>query len=745
MAVHVPLSTQALWESQEIMQSSKNLLKPSSGEPVVSPRLDMVYGAYYLTSFQDGTKGEGKNFSGKNEAILAYQMGYLHPRAKIRVKMSLREESAPELVETCVGRILFNNILPKELRFKNAPMDAKALKRIVHEAFTRLGQAATAETVDRIKRIGFEHALRSGMSFAASDVHIPAAKYEIISQTSAEVEAIQERYRQGLASDEERRLQTIRRWEQARDEISQEMLAHFDQNSPVYIAVSSGSRGSPTQLNQMAGLKGLVVNPAGDIIETAITSNFKEGLSELEYFTSTHAARKGKTDTALRTSDAGYLTRRLVDVAQDVIIALADCQSTQAMPITRADTEARETSLAERLDGRVAAKVVKSHGKQLVRRNQEISVEIAAAIEAADDIDHVEVRSPLTCQAEWGMCQLCYGRDLATGQLVEIGEVVGITAAQAIGEPATQLTLNTFHAGGVAGVDVTSGLPRVEELFEARSPKTPAVMAEIDGTARIRDRKTGRVIEVVADQSEDTTVEIPEGYEILVKTGEVVKPKQALAATPGRKAIRTSIGGKVGLRGRTVRVSALEPVTIEYPISASQTLRVKDGERVTRGTPLTEGHLELGKILKFRGPDETQRYIINEVQEIYTSQGQTLNDKHIEIIVSQQLSRVHVLDGGDTELLGGQILHRRRVQRANDRLKSGKQPAVADPVIMGVTRVALTTESFLSAASFQETTSVLIDAAIRGAVDPLRGLKENVIIGRLIPAGTGFKSRSHQV
>ena len=739
MAVHVPLSTQAVWEAREIMESAKNLLKPASGEPVVAPRLDMVFGCYYITSFQDGVKGEGKVFSGKNEAILAYQMGDLHVRAKIRVRMSPREGASEELIETTVGRILFNNVIPKELRFRNEATDAGTLKRIIFETFTKLGQAETSETVDRIKLLGYEHALRSGMSFAMTDVHQPKTKKDIIDAARDDVEKIQDLFRQGLIADDERRLQVIKCWEQARDKIMADMIEQFDKNSPVYIAVKSKARGSETQLNQMAGLKGLVVNPAGEIIETAITSNFKEGLTELEYFTSTHAGRKGKTDTALRTADAGYLTRRLVDVAQDIIVTMPDCGTPRGTSITREESVDRGIAFADRLNGRVAFEDILLNGNVVTVAGEMITAEVAAAIDADEAVSAVTVRSPMNCEADWGICQKCYGRDLGTGQLVELGEVVGITAAQAIGEPSTQLTLDTFHAGGVAGADATSGLPRVEELLEARSPKTPAIMADIDGIARVRDRKSGRVIEVIADEIEKSSIELPEGYDILVKNGEIVKPKQAVGSASGKKALRTNIGGKVSIIDRIVTVEALEPTSIEYPLNQAQAPRVADGERVVRGTALTGGHLDLQKLLKYQGKEAVQAYITREIQEIYSSQGEDLNDKHIEIIIGQLLSKVHVLDGGDTKYLPGALVNRRTLNAVHKKLRKGKKEATVEPVLLGVSRVALTTPSFLSAASFQETTSVLIDAAIRGAVDNLKGLKENVIIGRLIPAGTGFR------
>ncbi len=739
MAVHVPLSEPSMWEANEIMQSSKNLLKPASGQPVVSPSLDMVFGAYYMTTFEPGAKGEGKAFSGKNEAILAYQMGDVHVRAKITVKMALRDDAEPELVETSVGRILFNNILPKELRFANDEMNAKTLKKLVKQCFTLLGTDITADMVDKVKYLGFEHALKSGMTIAMSDIYIPSEKRQSIDEASKKVDEIQSFFEQGLLTDDDRRLQTIRIWQQARDQIGTSMLDGFDTNSPVYIATTSGARGSASQLNQVAGMVGLVVNPTGAVIETPVISNYKEGLTELEYFISTHGARKGRADTALRTSDAGYLTRRLVDVAQDVTVSMIDCKATTGIEVRREDAAALDLTFASRLVGRCAVAAVSVDGTEVVGAGEEITDEAAVAIESSD-LQSVEVRSPLGCRSEWGICQLCYGRDLATGKLVKQGEVVGIMAAQAIGEPGTQLTLKTFHLGGVAGEDITTGLPRVEELFEARTPKSLAVMSDLDGTVRIRDRKTGRVIEVTSDELRNETVEVPDGYELAVKNGEIVRAKQTIAAGSGKRPVRTSLAGRARVLGNKVTVTTLEPAMHEYPITAYQTLKVRDGDKVVRGQALTEGHLDLQRMLKYLGTTTVQRYIIQEIQSIYLAQGQDVNDKHIEIILRQMFSKSQVLDGGDSKLLAGQIVDWKTVEKERVKLekKSKKTPA-AEPLIFGVTRVALTTDSFLSAASFQETTSVLINAAVRGAVDPLRGLKENVIIGRLIPAGTGYR------
>jgi DNA-directed RNA polymerase subunit beta' len=739
MAVHVPLSEASLWEAKEIMQSSKNLLKPASGEPVVTPSLDIVFGSYYLTTFEVGVKGEGKVFSGKNEAILAYHTKDLHARAKIRVRLSLKEDSEPQIVETSVGRILFNNILPKELRFANEDMNAKTLKRLVKRCFTELGTDVTAEMVDRIKFLGFENALKSGMTIAMSDIYIPAKKHEIIAVASKKVDEIHDYFQQGLIADDDRRLQTIRIWEQVRDEIGKAMIDGFNTNSPVYIATTSGARGSLSQLNQVAGMVGLVVNPSGAVIETPVLSNFKEGLTELEYFISTHGARKGRADTALRTSDAGYLTRRLVDVAQDVTISMADCKATSGIEVRREDGVALDLSFGDRLIGRMALTAIVVDGQTLVEVGEEIGVDAAKAIEQSS-IDSIEVRSPIGCQTEWGICQMCYGRDLATGKLVKQGEVVGIMAAQAIGEPGTQLTLKTFHLGGVTGEDITTGLPRVEELFEARMPKSLAIMSDLDGTVHIRDRKTGKVIEVISDELRQETIDVPSNYEIVVKNGEMVRAKQALASATGKRPLRINLAGKARVLGQKVTITTIEPLQHEYPVTQYQTLKIRDGDKIKRGQAITEGHLDLQRMLKYLGSTVVQRYIVQEIQSIYLAQGQDINDKHIEIILRQMFSKSQVVESGDSKLLAGQIVDYRVVEKERQRLeKKGKTLPVMEPLIFGVTRIALTTDSFLSAASFQETTSVLINAAVRGAVDPLRGLKENVIIGRLIPAGTGYR------
>lgn len=740
MAVHVPLSSQALWEAANIMVSKKNLLKPASGEPVVTPRLDMVFGVYYITTYEEGVRGEGKSFSSKNEAILAYQMGVLHPRAKIKVLMSPKEDAALELMETSVGKVLFNNTLPKELRFCSEPMSSKTLRRIVRNCFDLLGPEATAEMVDKIKNLGFEHATLSGMTIALGDIYIPNTKQQIVQEISTKVDKLQKQFEKGLITQLERRMQAIRLWEEARDRIGKEMLTNFNVNSPVFISVNSGARGSPTQLNQMAGMKGLVVNPAGEIIETPITSNFKEGFSELEYFVSTHGARKGKSDTALRTADAGYLTRRLVDVAQDVIIVNNDCAATGGLSIDKTESEEMNLEFSERILGRTTVADIKINGKKIVGAGDEITEEQVAQI-SQSELNKILVRSPIYCQNDRGLCQLCYGRDLATGAKIKLGEAVGVMAAQAIGEPATQLTLNTFHSGGVSGEDVTTGLPRVEELFEARHPKTPAIISEIDGKVSIKKQDENVMIEVLSDQERSANLTIQKSYQVVVKDQEIVKSKQAIAVAEGKKALRSPFAGRITIKGNNITVKSIEPMRRSYPIAVNQTAKVKNGDLVVAGQALTEGHLDLQKTLEYQGVEAVQKYIIQQIQSIYTLQGVEINDKHLEIILRQMFSRLQVVDRGDSELLEGQFVDRGRLLNLNRKLTAkNKKPIHAIPMIFGITNVSLHTPSFLSAASFQETTNVLIAAATRGAVDPLKGLKENVIIGRLIPAGTGLKS-----
>jgi DNA-directed RNA polymerase subunit beta' len=741
MAVHVPLSEPAAWEASEIMRSTRNLLKPASGEPIVSPRLDIVFGMYYLTSLEEDVRGKGSIFASKTEAILAYDQRVVHVRAPIRVRLKLAPTAEPTLVETSVGRILFNNILPDELQFVNAVMDAKALKRIVAACFDRYGSDETAQLVDRIKNLGFEHARLSGMTISLSDIEIPAEKDALMSASEQELAVVEKQFARGLITDAERSIKTIELWLKTREQLEQLLIGSLTTKNPLHIAVKSGARGTPAQLVQMAGMKGLMVSPTGAIIEVPVKSNFKEGLDELEYFNSTHGARKGKSDTALRTSDAGYLTRRLVDVAQDIVVAEAKCQTMVGITIDRSESSDVGQEFSERLVGRTAVEAIKlpATRKPLVNTGAEIDEQAAALIQASA-VERIVVRSPIYCTATRGICQACYGRDLATGRLVELGTVIGIMAAQAIGEPGTQLTLKTFHMGGVSGTtDITTGLPRVEELFEARIPKTPAVMSELAGRVRTHTGKEGRTVTVTSDEMPSERLSLPKGYEPIVKNGTVVRAKELVASATGKPGIKAPIGGKVTIHNDTVSIRAIELISREYAIPEGAAIRVKNGDVVSAGDELTEGHLDLGLALKLKGRAAIERYIIRGIQEIYSAQGQSINDKHVEIILRRMLSKVYITEGGTSEYVAGQIANRTDVLAENERRAAKKQPPIeSDEIILGVTRVALKTESFLSAASFQETTGVLIDSAIRGAVDRLKGLKENVIIGKLIPAGTGF-------
>ena len=736
MAVHVPLSLQARQEVSNLMKSSNNILKPASGEPVVTPRLDIVFGVFYLTTFEEGAKGEGKIFASKNEAILAFHQGYIHPRAKIKVHFRQKENAVQE---TSVGRILFNNILPDEIAFQNKVMDSRNLKKLVTDVFDRFGSQMTAEIVDKIKKIGFEYAGLSGMTISVADIQIPSSKEKILRRGDKTLEEIDNQYQRGLITDAERNIKTIELWNGIRTELEGEMLKEFNPDNPVYLMISSGARGSVAQLTQMGGMKGLVVNPAGEIIEVPIRSNYKEGLSVLEYFISTHGARKGKSDTSLRTSDAGYLTRRLVDVAHDLVITVKDCGTNFGLEINRQLSEEMGETLGSKLVGRIALQDIKDKGKTLVKKGEEISEDRAKMIEESS-LTKVNVRSSMECRAERGLCQTCYGRDLATGKLVEVGTVAGIIAAQAIGEPGTQLTMKTFHMGGITGEDITSGLPRVEELFEARSPRTPGILSEIEGKVKIHSEKNHQEIIVTSLETKKEELTLVSPYKLTVKSGDLVKFRQAIAVAPDKKAFRAGQAGKIKISGNKILIESNERVACTHTTAPRTILKVSDGQMVKIGDELTEGHLDLAASLRLRGKLATERYIIRSIQEIYASQGQTISDKHVELIVREMFSKVKIKEPGDSDYFIGQIVDSLVFGQTVENLKKqGKTLPIGEEQVIGITRVALKTDSFLSAASFQETTSILIDAATRGVVDRLQGLKENVIIGKLIPAGTGLK------
>ncbi len=803
MAVHVPLSEAAKEEARVLMMSSRNLLLPSSGTPTIGPTKDMVLGCYYMTLARPGAKGEGKVFTDFDEVLMAYQLGVVELQAPIRVRWN------GELLQTTVGRVLLNMRLPEQLRFHNEVMDKGKLRDLIAECYALFGPERTAQVADDIKEIGFHYATRSGTTIAIGDMDVPAEKSRILAETTQRVEEIERHYRRGLITEEEKYAQTVEAWTSATEEITRAVVQDLDPFGPVHMmAVSGATKGQFQQIRQIAGMRGLMADPSGRIIDLPIRSNFREGLSVLEYFISTHGGRKGLADTALRTADSGYLTRRLVDVAQDVIIRAEDCGTEQGVWIRAGEAKGLGASLGERILGRWAAAPVVSPatGEVLVATNEEIDEAAVARITAAG-LEEVYVRSPLACELPHGLCRRCYGRDLARGKLVEMGEAVGIIAAESIGEPGTQLTMRTFHTGGVAGAeDITQGLPRVEELFEARTPKGQAIISDIEGIVDVRWEGDGRVVTITSSEIFRDEVVIPRGYRHLVTDGAMVEAGQTLAqwvqkgevvkeiaaglsgqlqVLPEGVFIRTADGQEipydipVGYK-RLVEEGAIvqpgqvlaqrvqkgqvigevvatqggwfhseperfvvhheERETREYEIPPAARLRVKPGDRVRAGEQITEGPKSPREVLRIQGKDAVQSYLVNEIQSVYRSQGVNINDKHIEIIVRQMLRKVQVESSGDTDLLPGELVDRFLYEETNARtMAAGGEPATAQTVLLGVTKAALNTDSFLSAASFQETTRVLTEAAIMGKTDRLHGLKENVIIGKLIPAGSGVR------
>ncbi|HHT70915.1 MAG TPA: DNA-directed RNA polymerase subunit beta' [Firmicutes bacterium] len=679
MAVHVPLSAEAQAEARVLMLSAYNILSPANGRPLAVPTQDMVLGAYYLTSVKEDATGAGRYFSSAEEAQMAYDARELSLQAPIKVRLK------GKLEETTLGRLIFNQALPLDPEYHfNDVVDKKMLGKIVSDCYRRHGIETTVEMLDRIKSLGFHYATIAGITISVDDTIVPTTKTDILAEADRRVEEIEEQYHNGLVTQDERYQQVIKIWNEATETVTDSLVENLDKFNPVFMMATSGARGNIQQLRQLAGMRGLMADPSGRIIDLPIRSNFHEGLTVLEYFISTHGARKGLADTALRTADSGYLTRRLVDVAQDVIVREEDCGTPEGFYITAMrDGNEELQSLSERIIGRVAAEDVvhPETGEILVGGGEEISADAAAAITAAG-LEGIKVRTVLQCQSKNGVCAKCYGRSLATGRLVDVGEAVGIVAAQSIGEPGTQLTMRTFHTGGVAGDDITQGLPRVEELFEARKPKGAAVITDMDGVVHITENRGRTEIQVVDKE-----------------TGEAHS----------------------------------------FPVPHGARMHVKEGQSVLAGDQLTEGSINPHELLRIKGMGAVQAYLLHEVQRVYRFQGVEINDKHIEIIVRQMLKKVKVEDPGDTELLLGSLVDVSEFEEENVKALEGNgEPATARPTLLGITKASLATESFLSAASFQETTRVLTDAAIKGKTDQLLGLKENVIIGKLIPAGTGM-------
>ncbi|MCP6719916.1 MAG: DNA-directed RNA polymerase subunit beta' [Patescibacteria group bacterium] len=681
MAVHLPLTVESQYEARNLMDAARNLLKPASGDPIVSPTQDTVLGCYYLTQIKPGSRGEGMVLSSFTEATLAYETGLLDLNAEIKIFQE------GKLIETSYGRLIFNRSLPEGFGFVNEHLNKGSLSSVVTQVINRYGVDFAHRYLDRVKDLGFVYATLSSISLGMGDTVSPKEKEDIILKGNKEVSLIESQFNEGLLTEKERKENIINVWTRIKGEIGDRVI--LDSYNPIYAIIDSGARGSWAQSHQIMGMKGLVSNPKNETIELPIKSSYKEGLKILEYFISTHGARKGSTDTALKTASAGYLTRRLVDVAQDLIIKEVDCKTRRGMEIVKSEGDEYSYSFRERLYSRTSLEDVKVGRKIIVKAGEIISREKAKEIKDLK-IEMVKVRSPITCKTLYGICSTCYGWDLSTEKLINKGEAVGIIAAQSIGEPGTQLTLRTFHIGGVAGVDITAGLPRVEEIFEARPPKGKAFIAKADGrVASIEDQGLTRVVKV---------------------------KETALKDKDSKKSIS------------------------EYSVPSGVNLNVKEGDMVVKGQPLSEGPLDLKELLMYRDIEAVKHYIVNEVQKIYVPEGTSINDKHIEIIVRQMLSRILIKDSGDTDFMVGDVVEKSKFKQVNQEVKkTGKAVAKGTQLILGITRTSLTTESFLSAASFQETSRVLVNAAVAGKTDILRGLKENVIIGKLIPVGTGYR------
>ncbi len=741
MAVHIPLSKAAVKEAREMILSIHNMLLPSCGEPIVTPTLDIVFGCYYLTTIRPEAKAISTIFGSFEEAKLAYELGTIDLRDAIEVR-----QKEGQRLKTSVGRIIFNDILPSEIGFVNKTVDKSCLKQIITDCYKLINNEAMAGMLDGLKQLGFQYATKSGITIAMSDIEVPTVKPKLLEEADERTAIIESQYQRGLITEDERYSSVIEVWMATIDRLTSAITDSLDKYGSIYMMATSGAKGNISQIRQMIGMRGLMTNPAGKIIDFPIKSSLREGLSAMEYFISTHGARKGLADTALRTSGSGYLTRRLVDVTQDVIVLGEDCGTTEGTWISEPREKEMLPSFAERIIGRLAADIVVNPKTEetIVNRNEEIDEKKAGEIITAG-IKKVQVRSPLNCQLMRGVCQGCYGRDLARGHLVDLSTAVGIIAAQSIGEPGTQLTLRTFHTGGVVGLDITSGLPRVEELFEARPPKSQAIISEIDGVAEVVDNDDGRWIKITSSDTFHDEYILPSGWQVLVKSGQMVDIGTILTSpSPKHKASKSKelaepilarVAGEVNIKDGKLSIKYEETEEREYSIPAATHIRVQSGDLVKAGQQLTDGSINPQDILVVLGKEAVQRYLVDEVQKVYCSQGVHINDKHVEVIVRQMLSKVRIDSPGDTDLVPRELVDRFRYEEVNAKvLAEGGEPATAHTVLMGITRASLSTDSWLAAASFQETNRVLTEAAIYSKVDRLTGLKENVIIGKLIPA-----------
>jgi len=747
MAVHIPLSKAAIKGAREIMLSIHNMLLPSCGEPVVTPTLDMVLGCYYLTTIRPGAKGAGTICGSFKEARLAYELGAINLRAEIEVR---DQQENGQRIKTSVGRIIFNEVLPPELGFYNKAIDKSSLKQLVTDCYKLLSNEDMAVVLDKLKQLGFHYATKSGSTIAMNDIQVPQSKPKLLAEAEEKITIIETQYHRGLITEEERYNGVVEVWMETTDKITDTIAKTLDRYGSIYMMATSGAKGNISQIRQMAGIRGLMTNPSGKIIDFPIKSSLREGLSVLEYFISTHGARKGLADTALRTSGSGYLTRRLIDVAQDVITLQDDCGTTDGIWVSKSQEKGLLPSLAERVTGRLAASTLvnPNSGETIVERNEEIDEQKVNEIVAAG-ITKIHVRSPLTCQSRQGACRRCYGRDLARGHLVDQGNAVGIIAAQSIGEPGTQLTLRTFHTGGVAGLDITTGLPRVEELFEVRPPKAQAIISEIDGVADVIENEEGKRIKITSSEIYRDEYTLPPGWQVKVKNSQWVDIGAVLACPASKtkskskstalsdetQPILARVAGEMVVEGKQLAIKYEETEEREYVVPSAIHIRVQSGDQIKAGQQLTDGSINPQDILHILGKEAVQQYLVDEVQKVYRSQGVNINDKHIEVIVHQMLAKVCIDSSGDTELAPGELIDRFRYEDTNAKvLAEGGEPATAHTVLMGITKASLNTDSWLAAASFQETTRVLTDAAIYGKADKLIGLKENVIIGKLIPA-----------
>jgi DNA-directed RNA polymerase subunit beta' len=749
----VPLSEKAVREARTLMLSSKNLLKPADGEPIISPGKDMVLGVYYMTMEDNRNhKGDGRAFADIDEVDLAYQLEQVELHTDVNVKLFTwysddhvrLEKPETRMIKTTVGRVLFNRILPPEVQFDNRVLEKTSIKNLIADVYDICGESVTTEVADNIKDIGFQYAMKSGITIAVADISVPEEKAAILAASQSEVDQINKGYRRGLLTEQERNEQVIKVWQDTTKEVGDSVRKHMDPNGNLSTMANSGAtKGGFGPIAQLAGMRGLMADPSGRIIRLPITSNFREGLTALEYFISTHGARKGLADTALRTADAGYLTRRLVDIAQDIIINEVDCGTEDGIWIRKEDDVAGQ-NLGERLYGRsIAARVVDPKtGEVIGERDQLFDHEMVRKVMAAG-VEKVYVRSAMTCSLIHGICAKCYGMDLGRGELVVLGSAVGVVAAQSIGEPGTQLTLRTFHTGGVAsGGDITTGLPRVEELFEARRmPKGEAVVSSIAGVASLlqTERTTDqRIVRVEHSEMVSDEYEVPGEWNILAKDETNVAMGDVIADF-GEAQITAQHNGRVRVEKRKVIVSYEQRESEEYEIPSTSRLIIRDGQSVEAGEPLTEGSINPHTILKIKGREAAQIYLMTEVQKVYRAQGQNINDKHFEVIIRKMVGKVQVIRPGDSHYLPMDVIDRLEIKATNEKLiAEGKQPARFVEILLGVTKASLSTDSFLSAASFQHTIKVLAGAAIASTEDPLFGLKENVIIGKLIPAGTGF-------